>query len=202
MTTDFALLAAWRAGDSAAGNTLFERHFDRLYRFFAYKIPDQAEDLVQQTLLSCVKSSDRFRGDSQFGTYLFQIARNKLYDALLVRDRERPFDPMEVSVVDIGESPSRLLARDQDQQLLVQALRRLPVELQVMVELRFFEQLRGPALATVLEIPEGTVRSRLRRAVEQLRKTVAELAASPKDVPSTMTRLETWADQLRVAQGE
>ncbi len=197
METDFDRLDAWRNGDAAAGSALFDRYFDRLFRFFAYKVPDQAEDLVQQTLLSCVQAKDNFRKDAQFSTYVFRVARNKLYNNLAVRHRERPMDPMVMSVLDQGESPSRLIARDQDQHLLVQALRQLPVELQVIVELRFFEMMRGPQLAAVLELPEGTVRSRLRRAVAMLRETLAAMSASGDAVQPTMTRLQTWADQVR-----
>lgn len=200
--TDLELLQAWRGGDSTAGNELFDRHFDRLYRFFAYKLPDQAEDLVQQTLLSCVRSQESFRGEAAFGTYLYRIARNKLYDALQVRGREQPFDPMQVAVADLAESPSRLLARDQDQQLLVHSLRRLPVQLQVLVELRFFEQLRGPQLAEVLDLPEGTVRSRLRRALKLLKEAAEAITASPSEVEATMTRLQTWADGVRESAGQ
>ena len=197
MTTDFELLDAWRDGDKRAGNALFERHFDGLFRFFRYKLPDKAEDLVQQTLLACVQAQPGFRKQSSFRTYLYTIARSKLYDALARRARDQAIDFTTSSVVDLGESPSRVLARDQEQNLLVQALRRLPVQLQVILELKYFEHMSGPEIAEVLEIPEGTVRSRLRRAREQLQDAVKALAESPEHVESTMTRLDSWADALR-----
>jgi RNA polymerase sigma factor (sigma-70 family) len=197
VTTDFELLDAWRDGDKRAGNALFERHFDGLFRFFRYKLPDKAEDLVQQTLLACVQAQPGFRKQSSFRTYLYTIARSKLYDALARRARDQAIDFTTSSVVDLGESPSRVLARDQEQNLLVQALRRLPVQLQVILELKYFEHMSGPEIAEVLEIPEGTVRSRLRRAREQLQDAVKVLAESPEQVESTMTRLDSWADALR-----
>ncbi len=197
METDFDLLDAWREGDKRAGNALFERHFDGLFRFFRYKLPDKAEDLVQQTLLSCVQAQPGFRKQSSFRTYLYTIARSKLYDALARRARDQAIDFTTSSVVDLGESPSRVLARDQEQNLLVQALRRLPVQLQVILELKYFEHMTGPEIAEVLDVPEGTVRSRLRRAREQLQEAVQALAASPDQVESTMTRLDSWADAVR-----
>jgi RNA polymerase sigma factor (sigma-70 family) len=197
VTTDFELLDAWRDGDKRAGNALFERHFDGLFRFFRYKLPDKAEDLVQQTLLACVQAQPGFRKQSSFRTYLYTIARSKLYDALARRARDQAIDFTTSSVVDLGESPSRVLARDQEQNLLVQALRRLPVQLQVILELKYFEHMSGPEIAEVLEIPEGTVRSRLRRAREQLQDAVKAMAESPEQVESTMTRLDSWADAVR-----
>lgn len=197
METDFDLLDAWRGGDKRAGNALFERHFDGLFRFFRYKLPDKAEDLVQQTLLACVQAQPGFRKQSSFRTYLYTIARSKLYDALARRARDQAIDFTTSSVVDLGESPSRVLARDQEQNLLVQALRRLPVQLQVILELKYFEHMTGPEIAEVLDVPEGTVRSRLRRAREQLQEAVQALAESPDQVESTMTRLDSWADAVR-----
>jgi RNA polymerase sigma factor (sigma-70 family) len=80
--TDLELLASWRDGDTKAGNALFDRYFDALFRFFRNKVQEGAEDLVQQTFLALVQSRDRFRGDSSFRTYLFTAARSKLYNYL------------------------------------------------------------------------------------------------------------------------
>jgi RNA polymerase sigma-70 factor (ECF subfamily) len=202
LATDFELLDAWRDGDKRAGNALFERHFDGLFRFFRYKLPDRAEDLVQQTLLSCVQAQPGFRKQSSFRTYLYTIARSKLYDALARRARDQAIDFTTSSVVDLGESPSRVLARDQEQNLLVQALRRLPVQLQVILELKYFEHMTGPEIAEVLDVPEGTVRSRLRRARVELQEAVKALCDSPGQVESTMTRLDSWAEALRREEEE
>lgn len=199
MRTDFELLDAWRGGDKMAGGELFDRHFDSLFRFFAYKLPGEAEDLVQKTLLACVEAKGQFRKDAQFKTYLFRVARNKLYDSVATRHRERPMDPTTISIADQAETPSLLIARDEDQLVLVQALRRLPLELQVLIELRFFEAMRGPQLAEVLGLPLGTVRSRLRRAVARLRELVEAQATSSDAVQPTVTRLQTWAGLVRQA---
>ena len=195
---DFELLQAWRDGDNAAGNALFDRHFDALYRFFRNKVAQGAEDLVQQTFLACVQARDRFRGDSSFRTYLFTAARSKLYTLLDKRRREgERIDWGVTSCADLGISPTGILAKNEEQRLLLLGLRQLPVDLQVALELFYFEQLRGPELAQVLEIPEGTVRSRLRRGQELLREHLARLAANPAQVESTMGDLEGWARGLR-----
>ena len=89
---DFELLDAWRSGDRAAGNTLFERHFDAVCRFFANKVNDNVDDLIQKTFLGCIEGRDRFRKQSSFRTYLFAVAHN----ILRVHFRTRPDDSGEV----------------------------------------------------------------------------------------------------------
>lgn len=192
------LLEAWRNGDSAAGNELFERHFDAIYRFFRNKVGDDAADLVQQTFLSCVRSRDRFEGRSSFRTYLFVIARSRLHDHFRARAR----DPVEPdfsvrSVHDLGVSPSAVIAKREDNKLLVEALRRLPVDLQIALELYYVERLRAPELSEVLGVPLGTVRSRLRRGLQRLRVLMRELGASAERVATTDADLERWAATVR-----
>lgn len=195
---DFELLEAWRGGDRSAGNELFDRHFDAVFRFFRNKVSEGAEDLVQQTFLACVQSRDLFRGDSSFRTYLFTAARSKLYTHLDKRRREgENVDYGVTSCADLGVSPSGILANNEQQRLLLAALRLLPVDMQVALELYYFEQIRGPQLAEVLDVPEGTVRSRLRRGREILRERLEALAKNPGDVESTITDIEAWAKGLR-----
>lgn len=198
MATDFELLDAWRSGDRTAGNELFDRYFDSLFRFFRNKVSEGADDLVQQTFLACVQTRDRFRGDASFRTYLFKAARSKLYTYLDKRRREgAAIDYGVTSCADLGVSPSGIVAKNEQQRVLLAALRLLPVDLQVSLELFYFEQIRGPELAEVLGVPEGTVRSRLRRGKEILRERLQELMRSPDMVESTMTDLESWAAALR-----
>ena len=185
---DLELLEAWRDGDEAAGGNLFDRYFDALYRFFRNKVRDGSEDLVQATFLSCVASRDRFRGDSTFRSYLFTVARSKLYDHLRSRRRlDGRLDFTEVSVADLGTSPSGVVARREEEQLLQLALQRLPLELQIAIELFYFEGLSGSEVATVLEIAEGTVRSRLRRALAMLRQVIDQQGVSPQLARNTMS---------------
>jgi RNA polymerase sigma factor (sigma-70 family) len=165
---DLELLQAWRSGDDRAGSELFGRYFEAMYRFFRSKLENNVEDMVQQTFLACVRNRDDFRGDSSFRTYLYKIAKTKLYDAL----RGRPHSNKEVSLctmADFRTSPSAWVAHQQELQLLHDALDRLPLEMQLAVELFYFEDLSAREVAAALELPEGTVRSRIRRAIEALR---------------------------------
>jgi RNA polymerase sigma-70 factor (ECF subfamily) len=172
MERDEELLRAWAAGDAAAGRALFERHFEPVLRFFRNKCggeDGELEDLVQATFAQCLASHASFRGEASFRTYLFTIARNELYAHWRRRQRSRAeLDVTSMSVEDLRTSPRSKLAAHQDRQLLARALREIPLELQVALELHYWEDLSGPELAAILDIPEGTVRSRLRRGRELL----------------------------------
>jgi RNA polymerase sigma factor (sigma-70 family) len=189
--TDEALLSAWRRGDDVAGNALFERHFDALFRFFRHKVGAAAEDLVQQTFLACLSKLDGFGAEASFRTYLFAIARSKLHDHLREnRRRGEPVDFSEVSLADMGSSPTRSFARHEEEALVQDALEHLPMDLQIAIELFYFEGMAAPEVAAVLGVPEGTVRSRLGRALERLREEIAKLGPTPALTAKTLGRLE------------
>ncbi|MBK8238221.1 MAG: RNA polymerase sigma factor [Deltaproteobacteria bacterium] len=196
--SDFELLERWRAGDRGAGDRLFSRHVKPLFRFFRNKVDDAlAEDLTQSTLLGCAASRDRLRGESSFRTYLFAIARKQLLMHFRGRLRDRHEVALEtMSVVDLGASPSTMLRAGAEQRLLLQALQRLPVDFQIAVELYYWEGLSTAEIAGVLEVADGTVRSRLSRARTQLAETMAALADAPAQADSGLERLETVARSL------
>lgn len=201
--SDFDLLTRWREGAEEAGRDLFARYFDSVYRFFRNKVDDAAEDLTQQTFMGLVQGKDRFRGDASFRTYLFMIARKKLYSYL--RKGQRRADPLRfdsTSVADLGlVSPSRAVADRQEHQLLLQALRRLPVEMQVALELFYWEEMTVTEIADVLETPVGTVKSRLQRARARLDTVIAQLSQSEALLRSTVDNFELWAKQLQQQLG-
>ncbi len=197
--TDFELLEAWRGDDESAGRELFARYFDSVFRFFRNKVDDAAEDLTQQTFMGLVQSKDRFRGDASFRTYVFMIARKRLYSHLRQRDRRgTAVEFGSMSVADLGMvSPSRAVAVQQEQQLLLSALRRLPIDMQLALELFYWEELTVAEISAVLETPVGTVKSRLQRARARLDGVIAELSESEDLLRSTMDNFEMWAKDLQ-----
>ena len=195
---DFELLRRWREGDREAGQELFARHFDALSRFFRNKVDDDAAaDLLQTTFLACVERRDGFREDCSFRTFLFAVARRRLYSHFEGRMRDGGrFDPAARSVVDLGTTPTQQIGLAQEHTLLLHALRSLPIELQALLELHYWEHLAGPELAIAFEVPEGTVRTRLRRAKQLLIERVAVLAGGSRP-PSTESDLDRWAADVR-----
>lgn len=195
--TDEELFRAWQTGDRRAGEALFERHYDALDRFFINKVGDRAGDLVQRTFVACIEAAARFRGDSSFRTFMFAIARNQLLKHLRDHGRERDrLDPAITSICDLDPSPSVVAARREQERLLLAALRRLPLDEQIALELHYWEQLSATEIAAVLEIPVGTAKSRLRRARDRLE---AALAGPDPAKATTLDDLERWARDLRTA---
>src|SRR5215470_8248195 len=154
---DHALLAAWRAGDRALGNVLFQRHIRSVSRFFRTKVPESAEDLTQTTFLALAEIEPGRAAqlaDVPFRAYLFGIARNQLLMHLRTKTRaNQRFDPLTSSAPDAGASPVRVAVAHQQQRALATALQRLPVDYQVARELHYFEGLAVAEIADVLGRP-------------------------------------------------
>lgn len=198
VATDFELLDAWRAGDASAGNELFRRYFDAMYRFFRNKVSTGVDDLIQRTFLACVEKRDTYRGDASFRTFLFAIARLELFAAYRRKNRlARETDVGLSSVHDLAPSPSRIAADRQEQRLIVEGLRRIPLDTQIALELYYWEDLTAPDIADVLDVPVGTVRSRIRRGKELLGEQVRRLAAAGQLPEHSAADLERWARELR-----
>lgn len=193
--TDIRLLQAWQDGEPSAGDELFGRHFRSVFRFFRSKVDDAlAEDLTQATFLGCMRGRDGLRDHGSFRTYLFAIARNELYLHFRRRGRQdKVLDFRSVSVADLATGPSSMLAAKEEQQLLLEALRLIPVDFQISIELYYWEGLSTEELAEVLGIPAGTVRSRLTRAREQIGRRMQEIARSPRLAAHTIEHFERWA---------
>jgi RNA polymerase sigma-70 factor (ECF subfamily) len=193
--SDPELLDAWRGGDVRAGNELFRRYFAQLSRFFRNKADTGVEDLIQSTFLACVEGRDRFRETSSFRTYLFAIARYHLYGHY--RRQRRAVDFSQTSIVDLGASPSAPLGRREETTALLRALRSIPLEYQIVLELTYWEGMKAPEVAEILEIPANTVRGRLSRARAALRQALADGNLSAEVLRSTLADLDGWAERVR-----
>jgi RNA polymerase sigma-70 factor (ECF subfamily) len=104
---------------------------------------------------------------------------------------------METSVCDAGGSPSQFAAVREAQAQVLDALHRLPLDLQITLELHYWEEMSVAEIAVVLEIPPGTVKSRLHRARERLREVLMEGGASTTSVEESLGHLQG----LRAALG-
>jgi RNA polymerase sigma factor (sigma-70 family) len=185
VSDDLELLAAWRDGDRGAGDRLLRRHFASLHRFFASKVGDEAEDLIQNTMLACVTYIDKVSKATSFRAYLFTVASNQLYAHLRKHAREGEIIDFTVkSAVELGLSPSAIVAKRQRDQQLSAALRRLPFELQIVLELGYWEGLNAREIADVLELPVGTAKSKIRRAKQLLARELERLTRPPLGPPA------------------
>lgn len=197
MRDDDDLLTAWASGERDAAAELIHRYSDDVLRFFRGKLSTDAEDLVQHTFLDCLEQRNERPKVASFRAYLFAIARHRLIDHFRRQQvRGTVIDPQEISLADLGVSALSLIARQDEERLLLEALRQLPVDRQIIIELYYWEKLSGPELASVFTIPEATVRSRIRRAVEQLRVCMARLQASPEAIADSLSTLKNWTRDL------
>lgn len=202
--TDRELLQAWSGGDQASGQTLVKRHLRPLYGFFRNKLDGEIDDVVQRTFLGCLESLPSFRQDASFRTFLFSIARNKLLMELRSRYR-RPehVDGSTESVFDLGcdgepSLPSSMEGR-REQILLLRALRRLPIDDQIALELFYWEGLSSREISEVLERPDATVRTQLRRARLRLESLIEKLSPDAPLVTSTTDGFDLWVGRVREA---
>jgi RNA polymerase sigma-70 factor (ECF subfamily) len=204
MSSDVELLTRWRAGDREAGEMLFERYYQHVERFFVNKVGAEIRDLVQDTFAALVKNQARVEEGRRFRSYLFSVAYHVLNDHL--RDKYRRAAHEEVDIAELSSqalspSPSTALAERDEQRLLLEGLRRIPLADQSLLELFYWEDLTTTDIAAILDIPRGTVKSRLKSARERLEQALRQLSDSDEVLASTLSGLETWARQCRVLLG-
>lgn len=196
---DGALVEAWKAGDARAGEALFERYYSAITRFFFNKTDAaSAQDLVQRTFMACIEGLPRLSSGDNFRGYLFGAAYRLLckHYERMARERGR-FDALMESVADLAVvSPTQAFAAREEQRLLLRALRTIPLEHQVLLELMYWEKVPVADLAAALQIPVNTAKTRLRRARQLLEQAMAQLADSPELRRSTLDNIERWAEEL------
>jgi RNA polymerase sigma-70 factor (ECF subfamily) len=176
---DRRLIAASLKGDPAAFGELVRRYQDRLYNT-VYRLldnADDAQDVVQDAFVNAYQSLDGFKGDSQFFTWLYRIAVNtaishKRKQRLTLsidsgRNGERRVEPLDDSD---ASRPEHALERAEEERRVQQALNRLSAEHRAVLILKDMEGQKYEAMAEILGVPIGTIRSRLHRARTELRE--------------------------------
>lgn len=196
---DVELLEQWRNGDLAAGEILFERYYDAVARFFRTRMPGgDIADLVQETFVACVEGRDRVHEGGSFRAYIFSVANNVLCIHLRAKYRgDDLVDFDQLSVEDMAPGPASQLRQQREEQVLLAALRRIPVNDQLLLELHYWQQIRTSDIAKAMGLNHNTVRSRLANARKRLEEAMAELAGSAELFESTKANFEEWARQCR-----
>lgn len=163
---DATLARAAGSGDRGALEVLLDRHIDRIHAVCRRICgPDDAFDATQDALISITRSIHRFDGRAAFTTWMHRVATNAALDELRRRKRRPdPVAPDPDSVIAlISSSRAGDPERAVDRIDLDAALARLPDEFRIAVVLRDVADLDYAEIATALEIPIGTVRSRISR---------------------------------------
>ena len=193
---DADLLQRWRDGDKPAGDRLVRRHVGLLYRFFRARAGDHTADLAQKTFLAAVEARDRVPDHVGFRPYLLGIARNQYLMFVRTAARRPRIDATPQSrIAGEGPTPSGAVAMAEEQRTLLQAIRALPFDMQVCLELFYWEGMARTEIAHVLDVEVNTVKSRLQRAKVRLRELMIEL--EPTSAAMTIEDLDRWASSLR-----
>lgn len=197
---DQELLIAWAWGSADAGRAFYRRMFPMLNRYFANKLGSDAdvEDLIQRTFLVCMDARGRFAGRSAVRSWLVGIAHNLLCEHYRHKRRTKAdFHASRSSLRDLADGPSTLLGKVREEQILLDSLRSIPLDLQFVLELYYWENMSGPILADFMGIPEPTLRTRLRRAKSLLSDAIVANGGAPTGL--TDDDLDARARKVREA---
>lgn len=196
-SVDDELLLAWRAGDLQSGQRLWRCHLESVQRFFRNKVPwAVALDLSQRTVEACLRAQDRIRS---FRSYVLGVATKQLFEYLRTERRKQRHDvDLETMILDDSvDGPEEWMGAKREKRVLLRALRRLPLPLQLVLELRYWEQLSDRDIAEVLGWPAGTVKTRISTGKRALRVQIERLGASPDQLRSTVDSFDQWAARTR-----
>lgn len=183
--TDEALYQRVQRGDMAAFDALYGRYEGRLFSFILRMVRNQAdaEDIFHEAFLGVLRRPDVRFTQGSFCTWVYRVARNLCYNHARSQRREtgRMQALARTPLPGPGSPEERLQAQQQDQALLT-AVAELPAPLAEVYHLRH-QGLSYEDMATVLEIPVGTVKSRMHHLVKLLREGLTELETEPWTAP-------------------
>ena len=177
---DQQLVERVQRGDKQAFGLLVAKYQRKLARLLSRLIRDPAEveDIAQETFIKAYRALPSFRGDSAFYTWLYRIGINTAKNFLVSQGRRAPtttdFDSEEAETFEDGDqlrdinTPERLMMTRQIGDTVNTAMEALPEELKTAIVLREIEGLSYEEIATIMDCPIGTVRSRIFRAREAI----------------------------------
>ncbi|MBS3785248.1 MAG: RNA polymerase sigma factor RpoE [Gammaproteobacteria bacterium] len=189
---DKELVKRVQAGDKQAFDLLVIKYQHKLVKLVSRYVHDHAEalDISQEAFIKAYRALPNFRGDSSFYTWLYRIGINTAKNYLVSQGRRPPdsdIDAQDAERYDIesrlkdNESPEALAHRDQVEAVVISAIEALPEDLRTAITLREFEGMSYEEIATAMDCPIGTVRSRIFRARESIDKRLRPLLVEADD---------------------
>ena len=184
--TDQQLVVRVQEGDKRAFDLLVLKYQHKVHAIVGRFVRDTDEvaDVVQEAFIKAYRALPKFRGESQFYTWLYRIAVNTAKNYLVSRSRRPPGSDVDIDdaeyysgseyLKDLG-TPENQLFRDELESVIVKSIAELPEDLRTAVTLREYEGLSYEEIAEIMECPVGTVRSRIFRARETIDTVVGKL---------------------------
>jgi RNA polymerase sigma-70 factor (ECF subfamily) len=177
--TEDMLLEHWRAGDRDAADELLRRCKPMLAAFFRRRTGENVDELVQRTLVACLQAIVNFEGRSSFKAFLLGIARNQFLMSL--RSNKPREKPATVSTFP-EDSPSQLVASKEELRILAAALNATSPPFRQVLKMFYWDDLSVEEIARTLDVPAGTVKSRLGRGRTMIKARIIEAAGTSQGV--------------------
>ena len=175
------LLARCRAGDRAAVEQFVQEYQPQLFRLALSILDDgsqdgsaDAQEATQDALLSSLRSLDTYRGEAKLSTWLYSITVNICRNRLRARRRQQRLrlilQRLATPIDGVPPQPEDLIIQKQENSSLFEIVQSLNIKHRLPVILRYYHGFRVVDIAQILDIPEGTVHSRLNTARKRIRK--------------------------------
>lgn len=183
---DLKIIESCLLGNTKMFSQLIDKYKNMVYNL-AYRMSNnnsqEAEDISQEAFLRAYQSLVRFNPSYKFSTWLYQITLNIIRDKF----KKKQLDPVSLDapakiadaefypqLVDLATNPEQIITRREDSQRILQALHSLPLKYREVIVLRYLQDLSYTEIGNILELSPGTVKVRLHRAREQLKKMLSD----------------------------
>lgn len=184
--TDQQLVEKVQNGDKQAYNLLVLKYQNRVTNLVARYVKNSGDvaDVTQEAFIKAYRALPNFRGESAFYTWLYRIAVNSAKNYLVSQSRKPPANDVDADEAEFYEggevlhemaSPEKKLLTKEIETVLLAAVAKLPEDLRMAITLREMEGMSYEDIATVMECPVGTVRSRIFRAREAVDNAIRPL---------------------------
>ncbi|SDJ00150.1 MULTISPECIES: RNA polymerase sigma factor RpoE [Ferrimonas] len=184
--SDQQLVERVQQGDKQAFNLLVMKYQHKVANLISRYVKNQGDvaDVAQEAFIKAYRALPNFRGESAFYTWLYRIAVNTAKNYLVSQGRRPPASDVDAEEAEFYDgadalredaSPERQLLSEEIKKVVFNTIETLPEELRVAITLRELEGMSYEEIATVMECPVGTVRSRIFRAREAIDKRIQPL---------------------------
>lgn len=184
--TDQQLVERVQRGDKNAFNLLVQKYQHKVVNLVSRYVKNSGDvaDVAQEAFIKAYRAIPTFRGESAFYTWLYRIAVNSSKNYLVAQGRKPPANDVDAEEADFydgsealreNSTPERVILSEEIKRTLFQTIEKLPEDLKMAITLREIEGMSYEEIASVMDCPVGTVRSRIFRAREAIDKEIQPL---------------------------